>query len=227
MASARRCACCRRRFFSERLRESREKTGLRHQERKRPCLGEESSQFRQSDKSPSDCRGLHQGKCGEEAEVLPHRETQGRKKPHGRTQSRGAPIAEACGCVENSCRKSGQHTESPVGLLSRQAEERSGGLLEDRGFRDTNGKNERSGDLSLTDSLCKCCDRPPLCCGCVVLPPAPPPLPSPFVIVQRLRKLYRIGPVSGKIFCILAIMTWAYVRILEFFFPRCVFARQC
>ncbi|PFH36392.1 N-acetylglucosaminyl-phosphatidylinositol biosynthetic protein PigA, family GT4 protein [Besnoitia besnoiti] len=69
------------------------------------------------------------------------------------------------------------------------------------------------------DSLCACCDKPPLCCGCLELPPSPPPLPSPFLVVQRLRKLYALGPVSGKIFCIVAIITWVYIRVLEFFYP--------
>nr|PUA83451.1 N-acetylglucosaminyl-phosphatidylinositol biosynthetic protein PigA, family GT4 protein [Toxoplasma gondii TgCATBr9] len=69
------------------------------------------------------------------------------------------------------------------------------------------------------DSLCQCCRQPPLCCGCLLLPPSPPPLPSPFIVVQRLRKIYELGPVSGKIFCIVAILTWVYIRILEFFSP--------
>nr|CEL65898.1 TPA: phosphatidylinositolglycan class A protein,putative [Neospora caninum Liverpool] len=77
----------------------------------------------------------------------------------------------------------------------------------------------RPGNSFYEDSLCQCCRKPPLCCGCLSLPPSPPPLPSPFIVVQRLRKIYDLGPVSGKIFCIVAIITWVYIRILEFFSP--------
>lgn len=201
--------------------ESTEKDSPRLREATGRSLREESPQFSERARSPCQCGKLSCGKaCGEKTEVLLRRqETQG---PELQGCGQSTPIPGACTCTENSCHRCDDHTEEgPAGCRRAEEDEKTGRALKDPSF-DNLDNEESNGDLSLRDSLCRCCERPPLCCGCVTLPSSPPPLPSPFVVVQRLRKLYRTGPVSGKIFCILAIMTWAYVRILEFLFPRWV-----
>ncbi|PHJ22807.1 n-acetylglucosaminyl-phosphatidylinositol biosynthetic protein family gt4 protein, partial [Cystoisospora suis] len=217
-AWARQCACCQRRLLTGSNCESREKAGPRLREPTSPCLRDESPHFSERVKSPSQYGKLPRGReCGERTEVLRrHQETESREL---RDCGQATPTPGACTCTQNSCHRCDDHTEEgPAGSLPAGSEEKSGRALKDPSFDNLNNA-ESDGDLSLRDSLCRCCERPPLCCGCVILPSSPPPLPSAFVIVQRLRKLYRTGPVSGKIFCILAIMTWAYVRILEFLFP--------